>query len=287
MTVTSRAGNGISSTLLARLRRVRGFVFDQDGTLVLGDRRNHGLRPLPGAIEFLDRLSARGIPFVTLTNGTVRTPESYVGELRAAGFPLHSEIVFTPSVVAADYLARRKLHRVMVFGGEGIHLPFQSAGIETSRPMERSAVDAVFVGWARDFTMEDLEAACHAVWSGAKLYTASSSRFFATAEGRAIGTSRAICAVITSLTGRRPTILGKPSTHALRFVAQRLGLEPRHIAVVGDDPALEPPMARRGGALAIAVQSGLAKRPDFLRAPMNQRPHLVLDDLAELMRLYG
>lgn len=286
MTVTSRAGNGISGALLARLRRVRGFVFDQDGTLVLGDRRNHGLRPLPGAIEFLDRLSARGIPFVTLTNGTVRTPESYVGELRAAGFPLRAEIVFTPSVVAADYLARRKLQRVMVFGGEGIHLPFQASGIETSRPAERREVDAVFVGWARDFTMEDLEAACHAVWSGAKLYTASSSRFFATAEGRAIGTSRAICAVITSLTGRRPTILGKPSAHALRFVAQRLGLEPRHIAVVGDDPALEPPMARRGGALAIAVQSGLAKRPDFLRAPANQRPHLVLDDLAELMRLY-
>jgi NagD protein len=58
-----------------RLRAARGFVFDVDGTLVLGDRRNTGLVPLPGAIEFLELLGARNIPFALLTNGTVRTPE--------------------------------------------------------------------------------------------------------------------------------------------------------------------------------------------------------------------
>ena len=36
---------------MARLADARGFVFDLDGTLVLGDRRGHGLRPLPGAVE--------------------------------------------------------------------------------------------------------------------------------------------------------------------------------------------------------------------------------------------
>ena len=36
----------------------RGFVFDMDGTLVLGDRTNNGLRPLPGALE-ITRWAAR------------------------------------------------------------------------------------------------------------------------------------------------------------------------------------------------------------------------------------
>ena len=32
-----------SGDVMARLRAARGFVFDMDGTLALGDRVNHGL----------------------------------------------------------------------------------------------------------------------------------------------------------------------------------------------------------------------------------------------------
>jgi 4-nitrophenyl phosphatase len=34
-----------TAAVLARLRRVRGFVLDMDGTLVLGDRDNRGISP--------------------------------------------------------------------------------------------------------------------------------------------------------------------------------------------------------------------------------------------------
>ncbi|HSG63411.1 MAG TPA: hypothetical protein VLD39_00350, partial [Gammaproteobacteria bacterium] len=71
---------------LERLRTSRGFVFDLDGTLVLGDRRNQGLKPLPGAIELIGHLGKRGVPFVCMTNGTVRTPEQYVVKLAGLGF---------------------------------------------------------------------------------------------------------------------------------------------------------------------------------------------------------
>ena len=37
-----------SAAVLERLRGSRAFVFDMDGTLVLGDKTNHGLNPLPG-----------------------------------------------------------------------------------------------------------------------------------------------------------------------------------------------------------------------------------------------
>ena len=56
----------------ARLRDARGFVFDMDGTLVLGDRQNHGLRPLPGAVEITSWAAGRGLPLVVFTNGTTR-----------------------------------------------------------------------------------------------------------------------------------------------------------------------------------------------------------------------
>ena len=68
--------------LLARLRDVRGFVFDMDGTLVLGDRNNHALRPLPGAVAITSWAAGRGLPFVVFTNGTTRTPARLAATMR-------------------------------------------------------------------------------------------------------------------------------------------------------------------------------------------------------------
>src|SRR5258708_12963104 len=101
--------------------------------------------------------------------------------------------------------------------------------------------------------MKAIETACHAIWAGARLYVASDVPFFATKQGRAMGYSYAIAGAIRRVT-RAPMILtGKPSLHALRFVARRLGLRRRDLGIVGDDPSVEIIMARRGGAKAFAV----------------------------------
>jgi len=286
--MTAEASRPVAASVLERLHGARGFVFDLDGTLVLGDKRNAGLGPLPGAIEFTRGLARRGTPFAILTNGTVRTPEQYADKLRALGFPIESRSMLTPASVAGEYLARRGLRRVLVLGGEGITAPLAAAGLTTVLPSERRTdVDAIFIGWYRDFGIEDLEVACEAAWAGARLFAASLAPFYATAEGRALGTSRAIAAMITSLTGRRATVLGKPALEALRLAARRLGLPCATLAVVGDDPALEVPMAHRGGALAIAVHSGLGGADAFDALPEAARPHLTVRDIAQLQAIYG
>jgi 4-nitrophenyl phosphatase len=148
-----------------------------------------------------------------------------------------------------------------------------------------AAVDAVFVGWYRSFTMDDLEAACQAVWAGAELFSASETPFFASAGGRALGTSRAISAMIRSVTGCSVTITGKPSADALRAAAGRLGIPATRLVVVGDDPLLEVPMAHRGRALAVAVDTGLGGPDSYDHLPPSRRPHLHLPGVAELLAL--
>ncbi len=134
--------------------------------------------------------------------------------------------MLTPSSIAADLM----------------HAPRHPAGAGARQPRRRPCaarcghrdgvhrrdrgadeVDSVFVGWHPQCGMKDIEAACQAIWGGAKLYVASDVPFFATKQGRTIGYSFAITAAIRRLT-RAPMILtGKPSVRALRFVARRLG----------------------------------------------------------------
>ena len=284
---------GVTNDALERLRTARGFVFDMDGTLVLGDRVNHGLRPLPGAISMLEWLRSRGLPYVVFTNGTNRTPAHFARVLRDEGLDVPDDAMMTPASSAVVMFANRGVKRVMVLGVSGLIEPLREAGIEVAAPVTGAVppvplappVDAVFVGWFREFTMDHLEAACHAVWAGAELYSASETPFFASAGGRALGTSRAISAMIRSITGCSLTITGKPSLDALRAAATRLGVPARRLVVVGDDPLLEVPMAHRGRALAVAVDTGLGGPDSYDQLPPRRRPQLHLRGVDELLGL--
>ncbi len=276
----------VPSAVRERLNAVRGFVFDLDGTLVLGDRHGRGLVPLPGALEITRWAARQRLPFVVFTNGTTRAPRELAQTLRGIGFDLPDDAVMTPASSAAAVFTRRGHRRVLILGTDGLAAPLLDAGLEVVRAAEgRPRADAVLVGWYPDFTMAALEAACHAVWDGAALYSSSQSMFFATAQGRALGTSRAISAMIRSLTGCRVRVVGKPSLEALRSAAARLGLRPADLAVVGDDPELEVPMAHRGRALAVAVTSGLGSAGAFDNLPPPRRPHLRLRGVDELLAI--
>ncbi len=266
---------------------IQGYMFDVDGTLILSDRALGGYRALPGAPELLGALKARGTPFVVLTNGSAYPPPEQAAKLRALGLPIEDAQMLTPSSVAADLMPRRGVRTALVLGTPGVGWCLDQAGIETRFTGDTGAeqVDAVYVGWHPECGMKDIEQACNAIWNGAALYCASDIPFFASASGRAMGYSHAIVAAIRKLT-RAPMILtGKPSLHALRFVARRLGVPMKRVAVVGDDPGCEIQMARRAGAPGFAVTSGFYKADDWAAQPPNRRPHRLLAGVGELLEL--
>ncbi len=264
---------------------IRGFMFDLDGTLLLSDRALGGYEVLPGAVEVLSALQALAIPFVVLTNGSAYPPADQAALLRGLGLPVADNQMFTPSSVAAELMSRRGIRRALVLGNSGVGHALAEAGIETVFTGEprASEVEAVYVGWHPNCGMKDIEAACHAIWAGAKLYVASDVPFFATRQGRAMGYSYAIVGAIRRMTKAPSILTGKPSVHALRFIARKLGVPARNVGVVGDDPAVEIIMARRGGATAFGVTTGVMKEEDWARETGKRRPHRVLAHLRELL----
>lgn len=266
--------------------QIKGLMFDVDGTLLLSDRALGGYQVLPGAREVLCALRERNFPFVLLTNGSNYPPAEQAAKLRNSGLPVEDAQMITPSSVTAHHLFRRGFRRVLILGTRGVGHALAQAGIQTVYTGEGGAaeVDAVYVGWHPECGMKDIETAAQAIWSGAKLFCASDVPFFATRQGRTIGYSFAIVGAIRRLTRAPVTVMGKPSLHALRFVAKRLGTTMPHVGVIGDDPIVEALMARRGGATALAVTTGITSREEWLRQSQRCRPHRVLGDLHEVLR---
>jgi len=268
---------------------IRGFMFDVDGTLLLGDRSLGGYEVLPGAVEALSILKAGAIPFVLLTNGSAYPPAEQASRLRSLGLPVDDGQMITPSSVTADHMSRHGVRRALILGTRGVGHALIEAGIETTYTGDSRAdqVDAVYVGWHPDCGMKDIETACHAIWAGAKVYVASDVPFFATKHGRSIGYSFAIVGAIRRLTKTPIILTGKPSLHALRFVAKKLGIRMCEVGVVGDDPAVETIMARRGGATALGVTTGMTTLEQWAHQSALRRPHRVIGDLRELPGCLG
>jgi HAD superfamily hydrolase (TIGR01450 family) len=264
---------------------LKGLMFDLDGTLLLSDRSLGGYEILPGAAELLTELARRAFPFVVLTNGSAYPPAQQAATLRSVGLPVRDECMLTPSSVAADLMVRAGVQRALVLGSSGVGQALRDARIETVHAGERGEreVQAVYVGWHPECNMKAIEAACEAIWAGARLYVASDVPFFATKQGRTMGYSYAIVGAIRRVT-RAPMILtGKPSLHALRFVARRLGLPRCDVGIVGDDPSVEIIMARRGGAKSFAVTTGVMGREEWARQSGLRRPDRVLWRLGDLL----
>jgi 4-nitrophenyl phosphatase len=274
-----------STQPLEALPPIEAFMFDLDGTLLLSDRSLGGYEVLPGAVEVLSALREQAIPFVVLTNGSAYPPAEQAARLRGLGLPVADDQMFTPSSVAAGLMSRSRVERVLVLGSRGVGHALNEAGIETvhAGDARTNEVQAVYVGWHPDCGMKDIEAACNAIWAGAKLYVASDVPFFATRQGRAMGYSYAIAGAIRRVTKAPFILTGKPSLHALRFVARRLGVAARSVGVVGDDPAVEIIMARRGGATAFGVTTGVMTADDWARQTGKRRPHRVLAQIRELL----
>jgi HAD superfamily hydrolase (TIGR01450 family) len=270
-----------------RIAAARAMIFDMDGTLVLGSAHGGAFKPLPCAVELLVRLRQRGTPFRVFTNGTAKMPRDYAASLREAGLDVQDGEMMTPATSAADWFVRRKIRRVRALGGEGLQGPLRELGLDVIGPAEAAAgVEAVFTGWYKQFSLDDMERACRDIWAGALMTSSSNVPFFATAGGRSIGHSFAINAAIRSLTGKRARVLGKPSRDAMACALRQMGLPASaaaHAVVVGDDPALEMRLANNAGAMGIAVTTGVQDRAAFARTAPAERPDVVLAGLEPIL----
>jgi len=264
---------------------IDAVVFDIDGTL-LHAHDPSGVRdatPVPGAVETVERVRSSGRRVLFFTNGTGRLPAEYAADLRGVGFTLADEEFMNPAVVAARWIARRHPGRtVLVLGGPGVSGPLRDAGLAVVEAVEPAVADVVLVGWDTVLTYAALRAACESVWAGAPLLATSTAPVFSVNGGPAPGWSAAVVAGITKTTGRRGVTLGKPSPVALREMCRALGAAPGRTLVVGDDLRLEIAMARRAGAPAALVLTGISSEADARACPPRHRPDAVLPDVTAL-----
>lgn len=257
-----------------RLGACRAFLVDLDGTLYLDDEL------LPGAAELIELLRRRGHPYVFLTNNSSKSPRDYLERLARLGIPAGPDNVLTSGDATIDYLLSETPHRsCYLVGTPALEEDFRRAGLA----LTDDDPDCVVVGFDTTLTFAKLETACRLLFAGKPYFATHPDKTCITQRGL-IPDIAAIIAACEAVTGRVPTILGKPAPEMVRAALRRLGgAAAETTAIIGDQLDTDMAMGTGSKLCSVLVLTGETDRDKLARVSPERRPALVATGVAEVV----
>ncbi|CAM5787347.1 HAD-IIA family hydrolase [Brevibacillus borstelensis] len=256
---------------------MKGFIFDLDGTVYLGDRL------IEGAAEAIQELRNRGDKVVFLSNKPIATRQSYAEKLTKMGIPTTVEDVLNSSLIAARYLQQvmTPTDKVLVIGEQPIRDELRAHGIQMSE--DPNEVSYVVLSWDRQFTYDGLNDLYQAAIRGAKVIASNPDRTCPLEDGQ-IPDTGAFIGALEGATGRPiDLVVGKPSPIAAEAAVRHLGLDYHACYMVGDRLETDIKMGNDTGMNSVLVLTGISTRE--MAEQSEYIPRYILNSIKEIVNL--
>ncbi|WP_425303119.1 HAD-IIA family hydrolase [Nocardia wallacei] len=242
-----------------------------DGVLVHEDHL------VPGADKFLTELQAAEVPFLVLTNNSIRTPRDLQARLRHTGLDIPAEAIWTSALATATFLdEQRPGGTAYVVGESGLTTALHEIGYV----LTDSDPDYVVLGETRTYSFEAITTAIRLVERGARFIATNPDATGPSREGLLPATG-SVAALITRATGRDPYYIGKPNPLMMRSALRRIGAHSQSSVMIGDRMDTDVIAGLEAGMRTILVTSGISTRASVEHYPY--RPTAVVDSVADLV----
>ena len=255
-----------------KLRPIRCFLLDMDGTFYLGNRL------IDGSLDFLEALRRTGRTARFLTNNSSRSAAAYAKKLEGMGVPPEYRDVISSAHAAAHYCLRRfPGGRCFLMGNPDLQQELTDLGmtLEDERP------DYVLLAFDTTLCYARLCTLCDHLRAGLP-YIATHPDFNCPTETGFIPDIGSFMALIEASTGRRPdVILGKPYEGIVNEALERTGFRKSEMAMVGDRLYTDVATGVNHGLTGILVLSGEATLADLETSDV--RPDLVFSRLSDMI----
>jgi NagD protein len=249
------------------------WLTDMDGVLV------HEGMALPGAADFLARLTERQRRFLVLTNNSIFTPRDLSARLARSGLTVPESAIFTSALATADFLAAQLPGgSAYCIGEAGLTTALHEAGYT----LTDTAPDYVVLGETRTYSFEAITQAIRLIGQGARFIATNPDVTGPSAEGPLPATG-SVAAMVTKATGAEPYFVGKPNPMMFRSAMNRIDAHSESTMMVGDRMDTDIVAGIEAGLETVLVLSGSTKRSDVTRFPF--RPAHVFDSIADAVDL--
>jgi HAD superfamily hydrolase (TIGR01450 family) len=228
------------------------FLFDLDGVFYKGKESRVEL----GGARVVEALRSKGKRLFVLTNNSTDSVQTVRSRLDEIGVSLSEDEILTSALLTAEYLLSHhgKVSYYLV-GEPGLEQEMNRLGHHRT---EGEKADFVVVGLDRGLSYDKLDHAARLVRNGASIIATHSARLYMYATGPAVATGPIVKA-IEYATGKRATVVGKPSRLMFRMALQKAGCRSADAVMVGDQVETDVLGANRAGIDAILVTTGVDK----------------------------
>ncbi|WP_143414471.1 TIGR01457 family HAD-type hydrolase [Halobacillus massiliensis] len=228
----------------------KAYLIDLDGTMY------KGLEPIDGAAEFVQRLCAKSIPYLFVTNNSSISPEKLADKLNQMGIQAGKENIFTSSMATAEYIdSLKSKSSVFMIGEEGLREALVHKGLS----LVTKNADFVTIGIDRKITYEKLADACLEIRNGAKLISTNKDAAIPTERGMVPGNG-AMTSVLAVSTGVSPVFVGKPEPILMEQAVEKLGFPKSDTLMIGDNYDTDIMAGIKAGIDTLMVETGISTR---------------------------
>ena len=178
------------------MNNVSALLLDLSGVLYVGQQT------LPGAVQAIQQLRKCGVPMRFITNTTRSTRHSIYQKLKAMGFDIQQEQIFTAPMALKAYLDQHHLRPYLLIHPD-LHPEFTE--------YTQNHPNVVVLGDAAEyFTYERLNEAFRHLDAGAEFLAMGDNRYFREDDGMSLDIGPFVHALEYAC-GKQAKILGKPS----------------------------------------------------------------------------
>ncbi len=249
----------------------KSFILDMDGVVHTGSKL------LPGAQEFVNRLTKRNYKFLFLTNNSYHTPLELRKRLLSMGIDVPEDYFYTSAMATASFLKNQKPNgcSAYVIGGKGVLLELRQANIEITSHKP----DYVVVAETEKYDYAKITEATLLIQEGAK-FIATNPDLTGPSQRGPVPACGALVAPIQKVTGVNPYFLGKPNPTMMFWARKKLGVHSANCFMIGDRMDTDIVGGLESGMTTCLVLSGVTTRAGMNRFPY--QPDYVFNNLGEI-----
>lgn len=229
---------------------MKAVFFDLSGVLY------EGPNVIPGAVKTINHLLQGNLILRFITNTARKTKRQILADLKAMGFEIPADSLFTAPNAALSYCLENKLSPYCL-----VHKNIK----EEFREIEQEPFNAVILGdAAEDLNYGNLDKAFNVLLLGGKLIAIGENRFFKDEKGYHLDTGP-FTKALEYAADAKAIITGKPSAEFYRQVIATTDFQPSEILMIGDDVHGDIEGALKLGMHACLVKTGKYRKSDEKR----------------------
>lgn len=225
------------------IRNAKGFLFDLDGVFYQSGKA------LPGAIDTLDYLRQKNIPFRFLTNTTTKNRKTLQIKLSEIGLKCIEEEIISAGYVGIDFIRKMGSPSCRFFITDNLKKDYSEFEENPEKP------EAIVIGDFDDWTFDLLNQAFQHMMNGAEIIAFHKGKYYKVDSGLRLDAGGFVVA-LEFATGKKAQIVGKPNKAFFQCALDDLNLTPEEVVMFGDDLINDVQGPQNLGIPGILVKTG-------------------------------